>query len=354
VRTKLSIASAPGRVMARMHGRRAWLRRPTMERLEGRDLPSAMTSVGSTHIELPNDNPGVAEVVSSMATRQGDRRTLPHPTGRGLDDQSHIARAGDGTAIAPLPLVPNNLEPAVDTRRPPSQNATSRALGGALVLEALRTDAPSDALADDPPAIGQEMIPVQSGGAAAGSAGASALVGWALGAAMPLSMSVFVLSGPFVGTDDRAGASAGETRPPWLVDYVVPELELRDPAPGDARTALAPSGNEPSQLAVPMAASDGGGPAWANLLQGALHADWEVVNGELRQFLSGLGGLVQHTDESGAGPTWPVWIGVATALLLARRASYVRRRLFRRPVPGALWVSPRPPVPVGPWPLGPP
>ena len=38
-----------------------------------------------------------------------------------------------------------------------------------------------------------------------------------------------------------------------------------------------------------LAASDREAPAWAELIEGALDADWEAVDRELRQLLSGLG-----------------------------------------------------------------
>jgi hypothetical protein len=325
-----------------MHGRCAWLRRLAIERLEGRDLPSAMALVRPTDVELPGDYQGVVEVVSSMATLQENRRALTHSPGRSLDDHGQISRRENGNALAPPPAVRNNPETTDDSKRPPSQNVAPRELADPVVLDTRRTDLASDALDDDPPAIGQAMMSGQSGGAAAESASASGLVAWALGAAMPVTLSLAILPGPIVGSDGQAGESAGETRLVWLVGSVFPKLERGEPTPSAARTAASPAGGEPL---------DRNPPAWANLLEGALHADWEVIDGELRQFLSGLGGLAQHTNESGAGLTWPLWTGVATALLLARRATYVPRRLFRRPVLGALRASTRRPVPVGPWPL---
>jgi hypothetical protein len=335
-----------------MHRRRASLRRSAIERLEVRDLLSAMGPVRPTHVELPDSYQGVAEVVSSIATLQDGRITSRHPAGSGLDDRDRIARAGNGNGLAPLSTVPNGSETAVETKRPPSQDAAPRELADPLVFEARRTDTASDALAGDPPALGQEMAPGVSGGAASDSAVASSVVGWAPGTAMAVIMSAIILPGEFDGSDGRAGASAAGTSPAGSVGNVVRELEIPEPAPGDARMALDLPGDEPLKFPVRVADSDRDAPAWANLLEGALHLDWDVVDGELRQFLSGLGGLAQHPDGYGARPTWPLWIGAATALLLARRAGW--RRLSPRPVQGVLWESPRRPVPVGPWPMGPP
>jgi len=171
---------------------------------------------------------------------------------------------------------------------------------------------------------------------------------------MPVIMSAAILPGSILGSDGRAGAPAAETMPVGSVGNVVLGLEVPKPAPGNSQTAPDLQGDELSEFPVPVAASDRDAPGWANPLEGALHLDWEVVDGELREFLSGLGGLARHTEGYGARPTLALWIGAATALLLARRAISSRRRLFRRSVPGTIWVSARRPIPVGPWPLGPP
>jgi hypothetical protein len=163
---------------------------------------------------------------------------------------------------------------------------------------------------------------------------------------------VTTLSNLIAGFDGRAVLFAGETRETWPGGNVKAEFEVREQALGDARTALPTPGDYSLLLPVSLVASGRNAAAWANLLEGATRGDWEAVDGELRQFLSGLGGLAEHTNESEVGRTWPLWIGMATALLMARRASSGRRRLFRRSVQEALWASSRRPVPVGPWPLG--
>ena len=115
-------------------------------------------------------------------------------------------------------------------------------------------------------------------------------------------------------------------------------------------------GDGPSQRYGALGASDRAPPAraWADLLEGALHADWEGLDGELRQFLSGFGRPDERADGYGGASTWPLCIVAATALLVARRTANAHRRLFRRPVDASLWASARRPVPFGPWPLGPP
>jgi hypothetical protein len=352
VRTMWMTARGHDEWVRRLHRRRACLRRPAIERLEGRDVPSAMVPLQPAHFELPDGHGRMAEVVPSMATIQDGRMTLAHSGGTGLDDQGRTARSGDGNGVAPAPAAQNNPEPADDAKHPVSQDGAPPELVDPLALVARRADHASETVVGEPPAIAQETISGLSDGAALDSVGASAL-GWAPIATMPVIMSVAILPGPAVGSDGRAGASAAETTPAGSVVNVVTELRVPKLVSGDAQAALDIAGDTALQLPIPVLDSNRDAPTWANLLEGTLHSDWEAVDGELRHFLAGLGGLTQHTNEHGAWPTWPLWIGAATALLLARRASYGCRRLFRRPQ-RALWASPRRPVPVGPWPLGPP
>ena len=88
------------------------------------------------------------------------------------------------------------------------------------------------------------------------------------------------------------------------------------------------------------------------LLDAAINADWDAVDGELRQFVIRLGGLAGSADGPPSQLVWLAWVGAAGALLVARRASHRGRALFPRSVTAS---SPAPgdrPLPVGPWPLG--
>lgn len=318
------------------------LRRPVFERLEGRDVPSAIAAVQPAHVELLDGEQGVSQVGSPIASLQDDSVTSTHSTVGSLDERDHTAKPGDGNDPTPAPA--NNADGGGETRRPVSQTAATRNLVDSLYPVTRRTDRTSDFLPSDPPAIGQETVPALNEGDASDSAGESSLVAWAPSSAMPVIMSLATLPGLFAGFDGRAWPSASESRESSPVGHTVAELEVREPAPGDAQTAPG------SSVAVP--ALDRDAPTWGHLVDGAIHADWEVVDAELRQFLSGLSELAQHPEEYGAGQTWPLWIGMAGALLLARRSSSIRQRLFGRPVRGPFWVAPGGPIPVGPWPLG--
>ena len=101
---------------------------------------------------------------------------------------------------------------------------------------------------------------------------------------------------------------------------------------GDRSTGRGPLGDELRELAITAVIADpsAAAPAWAELLDGALNPDWEAIDQEMRRFLSGIGGLTDHSGEWGVGEAWLLWIGAAAALSLAHRASEGPRRFFRR------------------------
>ncbi len=332
----------------RIRSRRGGLLRSVIEVLEGRDLPSGMAPLRGAPIEVPGAYQGIAEVAPATATIQPNRFAWTRAGGSGPDDQSRSARTGNAPA-APYDAA-NDPPLAGAIKRPDVQNGAVKQIAAPVDVVERHTDSALDNVAGAPQAVAQETAAGLGDGAVADSAGASAVVGWASGAAMPVvMMSLAGLPGSAVGFDARAGASAAEIRPPMTVGNAFTEL-ARETAPRDARTA-------PLDVGIPLegadAASGRHGPAWADLLEGPLRPDWEAVDGELRRFLSGLGGLAAQTDELGARPMWALWIGAATALVVACRVSYGRGPLLARPVPGTLGASRRRPVPVGPWPLGP-
>jgi hypothetical protein len=333
--------------------RRASLRGSAIESLEERGLLSSVAPVISGHVELPIRYQAAAELSSSTARSQGTHTTSTHSAARDPDDRGRTAKSGNGDDPASTPVVRDNPAASSEVRELASQDLESRELDDALVVETRRNDLVSDDPADDPPAIEQEMTSGLSQGGAADSAAASLLVGWGSAAAIPVNISMSILRGQIVGPDDRAGGSATETMP-GSFGNLVPEFQVARPARGDAATAPAIPGDEPSQLPVSAASPVREAPAraWADILDGTLRPEWEAVDGELQQFLSWLSGSADHPDAPGTGPAWPLWIGTATAVLLARRVSYGRPRLFRRQAPGTIWISARRPIPVGPWPLG--
>ena len=186
---------------------------------------------------------------------------------------------------------------------------------------------------------------------------ANSLVGWAPGGATSVSMSVAYSPNRGAGLDGRAKPGAGSpaadasTRGSFGDFSPGPGLW-----PGDGRIRPGPTGHELRELAIVAAIADheARSPAWAELLEGALSPDWKSIDREMRWFLAGIGGLADASEVRGAGQSWLVWIGAATALFLAHRAGYGPGRMFRRAGPGLVRVAAHHPLPVGPWPLGPP
>jgi hypothetical protein len=333
--------------------RRASLRGMAIESLEGRGLLSPVAPVISGHVELPIRYQAAAELSSSTARPQGQHTTSTHSAASDPDERGRTARPGNGDDSAATPVVRDNPAASGAVRQLASQVAESRQLDDSLVVQPRRNNPVSDDLADDSPAIEQEMMPGLGGGAAADLASASLLVGWGSGAAIPANISMSTLRGRIVGPDDRAGGSATEAVP-GSFGSLVPEFQVAKRAKGATATAPAIPGDEPSQHPDSAASPVREAPAWADILDGTLRPEWEAVDGELQQFLSWLSGSADQPDGPGTGPAWPFWIGATTAVLLARRVWYGRPRLFRRQAPGTIWVSARRPIPVGPWPLGPP
>jgi hypothetical protein len=336
-----------------MDGRRVRLCWSAIEQLEGRDVPSALAPIQSAHVEFSDILRGAAEMVSTSANVEGSRITPAHSAEVGLDDQARVARVGNGNVVDPTPVGRNDTETADDNKVSRSQNIAPRELWDPTDLATRRADFKANAPADDFLAIGQETISGGSAAAASESADGFSFAVWGLGAAMPLVMSVSILPGSLLGSDGRARESWADNIPPGSVGYVGPELEVSGQPPQRPRTPADHGGDKPSQLDRPVLASDRETPAWAQLVEGTLHADWEVFDRELQQFLSGLHRIADDPDGYGARGLWPLGLGAAMALVLAHRASNRRRRLSRRTVNGALQVSTRRPVSFGPWPLSP-
>jgi hypothetical protein len=197
-------------------------------------------------------------------------------------------------------------------------------------------------------------------GSAFDSAGSVSLVGWAPGTATPVVMPLANPPDRIAGFDARAvagpGSSTAVTAQTVPAGNIAPGAETLELIAGDVSGTIGLRDVELGALSITGAASDGKGSsaAWADPIDGALDSVWEGLDGDLRQFLARLSGLARTPDGPGAGPVWPLWIAATTALLLARRASFGPRRFFRRPVAASAWATGHGPVPVGPWPLGPP
>jgi hypothetical protein len=342
-------------------GHRVRSRKATLEGLEGRSLLSALAPVRSTYLVLPDGYPAAAEVESSAAARPEDRSDSGETAASVPDDPGRTARSGDGDVVASPPGERVYSGAAGSSRRLNSQEIGSRELLDPLLLVSRSIDAASTSLAGDAPTSGLELIASLGGGDPNDSAGAASLVGWAPGTPTPATMSLANPYGRVLGPDGRtvpglgAGVWAAGGEPLDSVGLLVSDAAIFGPTHGDVRTATDLHSDVESPLAV-AADPDRGShvQAWADILDSALHPDWEAVDGELRQFLSRLGDLNGTVVGQGAGHAWLLWIGAATTIILARRASHGRWLSFRGPAPWRVGISGGPPVPVGPWPLGPP
>jgi hypothetical protein len=335
--------------------RRARFRGSGLERLEARGLLSVLAPIKSVRID-PTDNDGsAAEVGSSAATRQAAHSTSPGPAGSGLNGLGRTPKSSPGNLPASTPVVRNNPVASGALRRSTPADPTPRDVPDPLSL--VRHNEP--ATGGDSASNEQETMSVL-GGSAFDPVGSASLVGWAPGTAMPVVMALANPPDRLAGFDGRAsagpGSSAAITSPTGSVAYIAPGAETLEVVASDVSAVTSLRGGEFGPLSIAGTAPDGGAssPAWADLIDGALRSDWEGVEGDLRQFLARLGGLADATDGPAWGPAWPLCIAATTALVLAHRASYGPRRLFRRPVAAAALTSGHGPVPVGPWPLGPP
>ena len=356
-----NIAVAHQEGMKGRTGHRVRSCKASLEGLEGRSLLSAMAPLRSTYLELPDGYPSAAEVNSSMAGRPVERSGSGVTAAGVTDDLGRTVRSGEGNVLASTPGERVNPSAARSSRRINPQEIGSRELLDTLQLVSRSIDAASTSVAGDTSANGLELITSLGGGDPTDPAGAASLVGWAPGTATLVTMSLANPAGRLVGPDGRTvpgpgvGVSSAGGGSMDSIGLLLPEAGIFGPTTGNVRPATDLHADLDSPLAITALSEHGGhAPAWAGILDSALHPDWDAVEGELRQFLSRLGDLDRTAVVQGTGPAWLLWIGAATTLILARRASHGPWLFFRRVAPWTVGVPGRHPVPIGPWPLGPP
>ena len=190
-----------------------------------------------------------------------------------------------------------------------------------------------------------------SGGDVPDSAAVASAVGSVPEGAMSLVTSAANPFGESAELDADLGPGAAEsTAPTGSSGTVVLALERSIFAPGDSRAVSDLRGDELPSLVFSSSSLVFSSP---ELMDAAVNADWEAVDGELRQFLARLGGLTRSADGRPSRSLWLAWLGAAGALLVARRASHRGRPLFRRLLTGESSARRHHgPFPVGPWPMG--
>jgi hypothetical protein len=357
VRTSWIMVRAQAERIRRAPPRRARVRFSAIEMLEGRGLLSLASPFQSTLLKLPDGDRAPAVVELSASDHRGDLDTSTQTTaGSKISDPARAGRPSTGIPPGQSTSARTGSGGSGAIRRSTPSNSSERELEDSLALEQRTTDVDSGESLGDPPPFAPDVV-FALGGGDISDPSSSSVVGWAPDAAMPVIVSPANLSGRAVGPDGRlmagAGASAATAVPPGSSGTIVAVPESSATALGGPGTASGSPGDKSWAHSIAAAASGPESPtsAWAGLLDGAIRADWEAVDGELRQFLARLGALADSPDGRRSGPAWPFWIGAATALLVVRRASNGRRPLFRRPITGETWGSGHRPIPVGPWPL---
>jgi hypothetical protein len=244
-------------------------------------------------------------------------------------------------------------------KRSTPNNSAVRELGKPLAFESRTAEPGSSEWPGEPPPTGPTLIIGTGGSDVSEPAPAVSFFGWA----SDVVISVFIaLANPTVHLSDLDGRvsaspapSAAATVLPGSSAAIVGTSELcAAEASLDSRTPLELRDGASQASVTSMAASDATAATstGAGLLDGALRADWEAVDVELRQFLARLGAFADTSNSHHSGPMWPFWVGSAAAVAAARWATHSRRRSFRRAGTGKLRRSRQHPIPIGPWPLG--
>jgi hypothetical protein len=305
--------------------RRAGFRGAVIEMLEARGLLSAVAApIRSTPAELSTAGQTAALVASSVPGSQDVPGTLQQTVAPSSPDEHArtTTKVDDGNSSSSASDDRNNSESSGALKRSIPKTSSQRQLSESPVSDPRSPDLES-----------RESISEGS------QNGADPLFG---GGAGDLAEPAAAIS---TASTALAGSSAA----------IAPTVEISAPAPADPPPVSDVRGDRSPAVVVLVASSAPASPvpSSTDLLDAAIHADWEAVDGELQQFLSRLAGLPRSPDGRPSRPVWLAWIGAAGALLVARRASHRGRRLFRRSVTGeASTGSGRRPIPIGPWPLG--
>lgn len=343
VRINSLTARASSRADRRPPTRPARLRVSAIETLETRGLLSAAAPINSTPVELAGVSRPTAVVVPP--------NTLP--------DDSDIS-----AAAAPASSKPDErASRRVETNPTPSPSTAARSSSSPGAIRRSRVQKNSqqefadsigpatrsiDPEASAPAGEGSPSAPELMSGLGVGdpsdpAAALASLVGW--------GMDVADSPGPANGLDGPAAPRKVFARAAWSV--AVLESSSENPGDSEAAAGFGAHGAWPLLVSLRAAPTESEMSPGSNLLEGAIHADWEAVDIDLRQFLARLGGLGGISpDGEQSGLAWTFWLGAAAAVLVVSRFARIRRRFFGRAMAGELRGFVHRPVPVGPWPLG--
>jgi hypothetical protein len=331
---------------------------PAVESLQERRLLSAVAPSSASDMTVSVVHRGALTVALSAADRQDGRLTSTPTSESGLDEEAGTAKTVDGkgptqsqgarddgdggntpadkdpSAVATTSLTardsPNEISA---TRHSSSHDDPARDVVDSLEFVERRSieQTSSIGLTDDAPAVEPEQITGAAGDGGLDPLGAASVVAWA-----PSSGLWFGVPGAGPGELAATGAVVWG---PEIVRSAATNTE--DPGGDLAR----------SPVTDVLADSAANNSTWGDLVDRALHGDWDGLDGELRRFLSRSGGVADALVERGWAPSWPLWIGAAAITVLARQAFQRRGRFLGRPRLLGELAPHHHPIPVGPWPL---
>jgi hypothetical protein len=332
--------------------------KPAVESLEQRGLLSVVAPSATSDLPVSFMHRGTLTVAAAGTDPQGGRLSSTPASENGLNAQAGTAKTVDGKDLTqslsardngdeghstagkdPSEVLTtslaarDNLDAISADRRSTSHDGGAREVAEPLSIVERRSieETSSIGLTDDAPAADPETVSGSAGDAALDALGAGSVVAWAPGSGLSLGM---LAAGP-----GELGATGAVV---WGPEIIRPTAQYADHPAGDqARTPVNELPAEPALL----------NPSLGQLVDRALHGDWDALDGELRRFLSRLGGDADAPAERGWALSWPLWIGAAAVTVLARQAMHRPGRFFRRPRPFGARVPHHQPIPVGPWPL---
>ncbi len=322
--------------------------------LEGRHLLSVVSPIRSTPVEvLVVDQKAVVVVAPALVQPDGASTSQETEPANSLVAGARALTVNVTSANPPASPASVAISSSTNgiVRRSNAKKSPQRQLLDSAPTESRSSDLGSHEPAFEGAQNGSDLLFGASGGDVSDSAAVASAVGSVPEGAMSLVTSAANAFGDSAALDADLGLGAAESpAPTGSSGTVVLVLDRSIFSPGESRAVSGLRGDESRSLVFSAASLVFSSP---ELLDAAVNADWEAVDGELRQFLARLGGLAGSAHGRPSRSLWLAWIGAAGALVVARRASRRGRPLFRR----SLIVESSAgrghgPFPVGPWPLG--
>jgi hypothetical protein len=332
--------------------------KPAVESLEQRGLLSVVAPSTTAGLTASYVHRGTLTVAPSGADPQTGHLTSPQASESGSDPQARTSKTVDGKDLTqsltardsgdggdntagkdPSEVLTTSLAARDDAdaisadRRSTSHDSATRDVADSLPLVERRSieQTSTIGITNEALAASAETTSGSAADAALEPLDASSLVAWAPGSGLSFGV---LGAGP--------GESAASSAVLWSAEIGRPAALSTANPPGDLpRFPVNEVMEEPE-------APDS---TWGNLVDRALHGDWDALDGEFRRFLTRLGGDADGPADRGWALSWSLWIGAATVTVAARQVLQRHGRFCRRPRPFGAGPLRHQPVPVGPWPL---